>query len=158
MLNIQFMQQSPLTVKIHHFLHKTFRILTSYDQSFFYCQAIAFIWLILHCKNIFSISLQELSSHFLDKYIKNDTPPDRCPLEYYHSNKQEKKLHPVSQLYEAIAMTNNQYAVWDFLPHGSSFTGTKQKHGLILSAADSSRTVCPHVPAFLSRSHRSCSG
>ena len=33
MLNIQFMQQSPLTVKIHHFLHKTFRILTSYDQS-----------------------------------------------------------------------------------------------------------------------------
>lgn len=70
MLNIQFMQQSPLTVKIHHFLHKTFRILTSYDQSFFYCQAIAFIWLILHCKNIFSISLQELSSHFLDKYIK----------------------------------------------------------------------------------------
>ena len=106
MLNIQFMQQSPLTVKIHHFLHKTFRILTSYDQSFFYCQATAFIWLILHCKNIFSISLQELSSHFLDKYIKNDTPPDRCPLEYYHSNKQEKKLHPVSQLYEAIAMTN----------------------------------------------------
>lgn len=82
------MQQSPLTVKIHHFLRKTFRILTSYDQSFFYWPSHNIYMVnILHCKNIFSISLQELSSHFLDKYIKNDTPPDRRPLEYHHSNK-----------------------------------------------------------------------
>ena len=31
--------------------------------------------------------LRHKTGMFLDTYIKNDTPLDRCPLGYHHSNK-----------------------------------------------------------------------
>ena len=36
--------------------------------------------------------LRHKTGTLLGAHIKNDTPPDRCPLEYHHSNKKRNLI------------------------------------------------------------------